>query len=131
MGYLSYDTLYSLAYFKPSSAAVMLAHHLVGLAGCAIGLYGGKLALFGTAISVWFESCNPLLHVLGCMRIAGKASGGLYTALSVAFIAQFGLFRIVIANAYFAYLVLLVTRLAQQPWWAWAGERRRWLHIAW
>ena len=41
----------------------MLAHHLVGLAGCGIGLYGNKLALFGTAISVWFESCNPLLHV--------------------------------------------------------------------
>ena len=62
-GYLVYDTLYSLAFFKPSSAAVMLAHHLVGLAGCGIGLYGNKLALFGTAISVWFESCNPLLHV--------------------------------------------------------------------
>ena len=37
MGYLMYDTAYSLLFFKLSSGAVMLAHHLVGIAGCAIG----------------------------------------------------------------------------------------------
>jgi hypothetical protein len=32
---------------------------------CAIhaGVYWNKLALFGLAIEVFFESCNPLLHV--------------------------------------------------------------------
>ena len=70
---------------------------------------------------------HPAVQVLGCMRIAGGAGGRVYTVLSGAFIAQFGLFRIVIANAYFGYLVLTVLRLAQHPWWAWAGERCRWL----
>lgn len=37
MGYLVYDTAFSLAFFSLRSGAVMLAHHLVGLAGCAIG----------------------------------------------------------------------------------------------
>ena len=27
------------------------------------GVYANKLALFGMAIEVFFESCNPLLHV--------------------------------------------------------------------
>lgn len=37
LGYLLYDTAYSLLFFSLSSGAVMLAHHLVGIAGCAIG----------------------------------------------------------------------------------------------
>lgn len=139
LGYLAYDTAYSLACFPLRSGAVMLAHHLVGIAGCVIGgppppacltspsrspprrlaapwsalrvaparreptparhpvpvpqprssaspcfagladvctgprtdhcppapagVYFNKLALFGMAIEVFFESCNPLLHV--------------------------------------------------------------------
>lgn len=91
-----YDTFYSLAFFPLRSGAVMLAHHAVGIAGCAIGavyvsvsghcsrarclklrstshcplappsqagVFANKLALFGLAIEVFFESCNPLLHV--------------------------------------------------------------------
>lgn len=30
---------------------------------CSAGVYANKLALFGMAIKVFFESCNPLLHV--------------------------------------------------------------------
>lgn len=37
LGYLLYDTAYSLAFFSLRSGAVMLAHHLVGIAGCVIG----------------------------------------------------------------------------------------------
>lgn len=37
LGYLLYDTAYSLAVFSLRSGAVMLAHHLVGIAGCVIG----------------------------------------------------------------------------------------------
>ena len=37
LGYLAYDTAYSLACFPLRSGAVMLAHHLVGIAGCVIG----------------------------------------------------------------------------------------------
>lgn len=37
LGYLVYDTAYSLLFFKLSSGAVMLAHHLVGIGGCVIG----------------------------------------------------------------------------------------------
>lgn len=40
LGYLAYDTAYSLLFFSLRSGAVMLAHHLVGIAGCAIGASG-------------------------------------------------------------------------------------------
>lgn len=40
LGYLVYDTAYSLAFFSLRSGAVMLAHHLIGIAGCAIGALG-------------------------------------------------------------------------------------------
>lgn len=39
LGYLLYDTAYSLAFFSLRSGAVMLAHHLVGIAGCVIGAH--------------------------------------------------------------------------------------------
>lgn len=42
LGYLAYDTGYSLACFSLRSGAVMLAHHVVGIAGCVIG---GRAAL--------------------------------------------------------------------------------------
>jgi len=35
-------------------------------------------ALFGMAIEVFFESTTPLLHVLGCLKIAGRSKGRLY-----------------------------------------------------
>ncbi|KAI7842849.1 hypothetical protein COHA_003594 [Chlorella ohadii] len=121
LGYLVYDTAYSLAFFSLRSGAVMLAHHLVGIAGCVIGVYANKLALFGMAIEVFFESCNPLLHVLGCMKIAGRAQSRAYRTLSKLFVGQFFLFRVAISNGYFLWLLSTVLRLEQAPWWAWAG----------
>lgn len=121
LGYLVYDTAYSLAFFPLRSGAVMLAHHLVGIAGCVIGVYFNKLALFGMAVEVFFESCNPLLHVLGCMRIAGRSQGSTYRLVSDVFLAQFFLFRVVISNCYFLWMLHIVLRQAEQPWWAWAG----------
>ena len=56
-------------------------------------MYYNKFALFGLAIGVFFESCNPLLHTLGCMRLAGRARGAAYFALSKLFVAQFFLLR--------------------------------------
>ena len=35
-------------------------------------------ALFGMAIEVFFESTTPLLHLLGCQKIAGGSKGRLY-----------------------------------------------------
>lgn len=43
--------------------AAWLCLQVVGLAGCALGLYWNKLALFGMAIEVFFEATTPLLHV--------------------------------------------------------------------
>lgn len=57
------------------------------------GVYANKLALFGLAIEVFFEACNPLLHVLGCMRIVGLSHLAMYSTLSRLFLAQFLLFR--------------------------------------
>lgn len=70
-GYLLYDTIYSLAFFSVRSGAAFLLHHAVGLAGCGLGLYANKLALFGTAIEVFFEATTPLLHVSLLVRSCG------------------------------------------------------------
>ena len=36
--------------------------------------------------------------------------------------------RVVISNWYFSKLLMIVLRLEQQPWWAWAGERHGFVH---
>lgn len=38
------------------------------------------MALFGMAIQVFFESTTPLLHLLGCLKIAGKTGSPAYLA---------------------------------------------------
>ncbi|GAB4816286.1 hypothetical protein N2152v2_003332 [Parachlorella kessleri] len=119
-GYLTYDTLYSLLFFSWSSGASFLLHHAVGLAGCSLGLFANKLALFGLAIEVFFEATTPLLQLLGCLKLAGY-SGKAYKLLGLAFTCQFFLCRVVIANLYFARLAATVVALEDRPWWAWAG----------
>ncbi len=42
------------------------------------------MALFGMAIQVFFESTTPLLHLLGCLKLAGRAGGRLYLAAGAA-----------------------------------------------
>ena len=42
------------------------------------GLLRCRGALFGMAIEVVFESTTPLLHLLGCLKIAGRSKGRLY-----------------------------------------------------
>lgn len=37
-----------------------------------------RLALFGMAIQVFFESTTPLLHLLGCLKILGKTRSAAY-----------------------------------------------------
>ena len=39
-----------------------------------------RMALFGMAIQVFFESTTPLLHLLGCLKLAGLVRGRLYLA---------------------------------------------------
>ena len=37
-----------------------------------------RMALFGMAIQVFFESTTPLLHLLGCLKIAGRTRSRAY-----------------------------------------------------
>ena len=60
-----------------------MLHHGLGLASCAIGLYGNRMALFGAAIQVFFEGTTPLLHALGCLRAMGLGHTRLFTAAGV------------------------------------------------
>ena len=106
-GYLVYDTLYSLAFFKYVGSPAFLVHHSLGLICCVIGLYFQKMAIFGmyiqashclpgarhvsqisitTSISqcsqpsqVLLEATTPLLHVLSCMKAMGREKTALYT----------------------------------------------------
>ena len=41
-GYLLYDTAFSLLFWRAVGAPSFLAHHALGLACCAVGLYGNR-----------------------------------------------------------------------------------------
>lgn len=120
-GYLLYDTIWGLLFYSLSTAVPFLVHHVAGLAGCILGAYHGRLALFGLAIEIWLEGTTPLLHVVGCMRIARLQGTAAYRRLAAAFAAQFFVFRLVVANCYLVWLLRAVLQLERAPWWAWAG----------
>ena len=72
--------LCSLLFFSWSSGASFLLHHAVGLAGCFLGLFANKLALFGLAIEVFFEATTPLLQVsIRMFRAAALLPWGIAT----------------------------------------------------
>ena len=41
-GYLAYDTAFTLVFWRAVGAPAFLAHHALGLACCAFGLYGNR-----------------------------------------------------------------------------------------
>ena len=111
----------SVVFFDPWRGASFLVHHLLGLAGCALGLAWNKMALFGVAIEVLFEGTTPLLQALGCMKIAGAGGTRAYAALGLLFAAQFFVFRLLGGGYYLWRLAALVAGPPAAPWWAWAG----------
>lgn len=80
-GYLIYDTLFTLMFYSAVGSLAFLLHHCLGLICCCFGLYFNRLALFGTAIEVFFEGTTPLLHVMGCLKVVGWEGTPSYTAL--------------------------------------------------
>jgi hypothetical protein len=80
-GYLVYDTAYSLLFFSLRSGAVMLAHHLVGIAGCVIGAAclcaGGARLQLALLSLLWiptkFQSQNAIPGT--AWDLAGPAAG--------------------------------------------------------
>lgn len=79
-GYLIYDTLFTLMFYEAVGTVAFLLHHCLGLTCCCFGLYFNKMALFGTAIQVFFESTTPLLHLMGCLKLMGRQGTSSYTA---------------------------------------------------
>jgi len=79
-GYLIYDTLFTLMFYEAVGTVAFLLHHCLGLTCCCFGLYFNKMALFGTAIQVFFEGTTPLLHLMGCLKLMGRAGTPSYTA---------------------------------------------------
>ena len=49
------------------------------------------MALFGTAIEVFFEGTTPLLHLLGCLKLMGREGTPSYTTLGAATSSHFAL----------------------------------------
>ena len=80
-GYLIYDTLFTLIFYGAVGSLAFVLHHCLGLTCCCFGLYFNKMALFGTAIQVFFEGTTPLLHLLGCLKLMGLEDTPSYTAL--------------------------------------------------
>lgn len=79
-GYLIYDTLFTLMFYEAVGTVAFLLHHCLGLTCCCFGLYFNKMALFGTAIQVFFEGTTPLLHLMGCLKLMGREGTPSYTA---------------------------------------------------
>ncbi len=79
-GYLLYDTLFTLMFYEAVGTVAFLLHHCLGLTCCCFGLYFNKMALFGTAIQVFFEGTTPLLHLMGCLKLMGREGTPSYTA---------------------------------------------------
>ncbi|KAK9817229.1 hypothetical protein WJX72_011418 [[Myrmecia] bisecta] len=120
-GYLIYDTLYTLVFYKAVGSPSFILHHALGLVCCCFGLYFNKLALFGIAIEVFFEGTTPLLHLLGCMKVAGLEDTVAFLVAGLAFAAQFFVFRVVIAQYYWYLMIKSVLALEHRPAWGWAG----------
>jgi hypothetical protein len=70
-GYLLYDTVYLLVFYKAVGGATFIFHHALALVCCCVGIYLNSMAYFGAVIQVFFEATTPLLHALGCMKILG------------------------------------------------------------
>ena len=80
-GYLIYDTIFTLVFYNAVGTVAFLLHHCLGLTCCCFGLYFNKMALFGTAIEVFFEGTTPLLHLMGCLKLMGQEGTPSYTAI--------------------------------------------------
>lgn len=70
-GYLLYDLLYLLVFYKAVGGASFIFHHALALLCACVGIYLNRMAFFGAVIQVFFEATTPLLHALGCMKIMG------------------------------------------------------------
>lgn len=70
-GYLLYDMLYLLIFYKAVGGVSFLFHHALALLCCCVGIYLNRMAFFGAVIQVFFEATTPLLHALGCMKMMG------------------------------------------------------------
>ena len=82
-GYLVYDTIFTLMFYSAVGSLAFVLHHCLGLVCCCFGLYFNKMALFGTAIQVFFEGTTPLLHLMGCLKLMGREGTKSYTAIGV------------------------------------------------
>ncbi|DBA95090.1 TPA: hypothetical protein ACH3X1_002603 [Trebouxia sp. C0004] len=120
-GYLIYDTLFTLMFYEAVGTVAFLLHHCLGLTCCCFGLYFNKMALFGTAIQVFFEGTTPLLHLMGCLKLMGREGTPSYTATGMAFVAQFFVCRVLVANYYWSRMISAVAALDKRPAWAWGG----------
>ncbi|KAK9850075.1 hypothetical protein WJX84_000688 [Apatococcus fuscideae] len=122
LGYLVYDTSHLLRTWKDAGRLSFLVHHLTALACVVLGIYGGRLAVFGMATQVAFELTTPLLHTLGCLKVAGRHRTKLYVALSAAFFLMFLICRVITASLILGWMAACVMALpSPKPVWAWAG----------
>lgn len=60
MGYLAYDSLYSLVFFRHIGSITFLLHHALGFICCGFGLYFHRMAIFGMLIQVSSKTLLPL-----------------------------------------------------------------------
>ncbi len=79
-GYLIFDMLYLLVFYKAVGGASFVFHHALALLCCCVGIYLNRMAYFGAVIQVFFEATTPLLHMLGCLKIMRMDDTWLYVA---------------------------------------------------
>ena len=61
MGYLLFDTVFNLYFYKQVGNVPFLFHHALGFVCCAFGLYFHRLAIFGISIQVRHTYRGPAI----------------------------------------------------------------------
>lgn len=98
LGYFAFDFLWCL--YMRSEGPVMLAHHLVSLAGLSYSLYQGKFGSELTAVMGASEVTNPLLQLRWFLKESGHYKGKVAMVIDILFISLFWVARLGVGSAF-------------------------------
>eukprot|EP00002_Diphylleia_rotans_P007727 TRINITY_DN17386_c0_g1_i1.p1 TRINITY_DN17386_c0_g1~~TRINITY_DN17386_c0_g1_i1.p1 ORF type:complete len:279 (-),score=65.76 TRINITY_DN17386_c0_g1_i1:213-1049(-) len=107
-GYLAYDTIFTLIFWKQVGDKLTLIHHFVSLSCMYIGVVLGLLHFFGGILTVFMEGTNPFLHMSWIMIKTKQDETFLGILNSAIFAFLFFAFRVMIASTFGVKLIGIV-----------------------
>lgn len=123
LGYLAYDTAYTLT-FGPGGFQrySIVAHHVVVMACCVVGIGWGVNGYYAAAMVSLSESTTPLLSAIQMFRLVpGGQLSSRYVALGLALCAQYLVCRVVLCTKVMVSMTTEMLEYGAQhgglPWW--------------